>query len=177
MNAFDDQPTLTSDLVSIRPIEATDLEGLYAPASDPRVWADHPAKDRYQRDVFERWFADGQENRALVFLRANSDEIIGSSRYYKVDTEPTDICIGFTFIGLDYWGGAYNRAIKTLMLDHAFRSFDKVWFHIAPSNLRSQKATMKLGASYVRDEVNSLSADGVIWQCYALSATDWQRRT
>jgi RimJ/RimL family protein N-acetyltransferase len=35
------------------------------------------------------------------------------------------------------------------MLDHAFKSYPDVRFHIAPANIRSQKATAKLGADYV----------------------------
>ncbi|MEM1435587.1 MAG: hypothetical protein AAGG11_16125, partial [Pseudomonadota bacterium] len=46
--------------------------------------------------------------------------------------------------------------------------YERVWFHIDPSNLRSQAATKKIGAHFVRDEVNSLSADGRVWKCYAL---------
>jgi RimJ/RimL family protein N-acetyltransferase len=30
------------------------------------------------------------------------------------------VAIGYTFIARDHWGGHYNRALKTLMLDHAF---------------------------------------------------------
>ena len=44
-----------------------------------------------------------------------------------------------------YWGGPTNRALKTLMLEHAFRSVDRVIFHVGAGNLRSRKAMEKLG--------------------------------
>jgi RimJ/RimL family protein N-acetyltransferase len=45
-----------------------------------------------------------------------------------------------------YWGGAYNRELKRLMVEHAFRSVGRILFLIAPMNLRSQHAVLKIGA-------------------------------
>lgn len=103
----------------------------------------------------------------------DSGRIMGSSRYYRVNTAPEDIAIGFTFLGIAFWGGAVNREMKALMLAHAFAHFERVWFHIDPTNLRSQAATQKIGARFVRDEVNNLSSDGGIWKCYAITRSEW----
>jgi len=54
--------------------------------------------------------------------------------------------IGWTFLGRAYWGGRYNGEMKRLMLDHAFRSVNRVIFVIGPDNRRSQRAVEKLGA-------------------------------
>jgi N-acetyltransferase len=35
---FDLQPTLTGDLLVLRPLQASDLEDLYKAASDPLIW-------------------------------------------------------------------------------------------------------------------------------------------
>jgi N-acetyltransferase len=56
---FDLQPTLQNDLLIIRPLKADDFDKLYKVASDPLVWAQHPAKDRYQLAVFTPLFNDG----------------------------------------------------------------------------------------------------------------------
>ena len=60
------------------------------------------------------------------------------------------------------------------MLDHAFQSFHQVWFHIAPSNIRSQKATRKLGAEYVGDAMLNLSGSPSLWTCLRLEREAWQ---
>ncbi len=60
------------------------------------------------------------------------------------------------------WGTTYNRAMKTLMLDHAFQSVEAVLFHVGASNVRSQKAMERLGGvrvglietQYVGERVN-----------------------
>ena len=54
--------------------------------------------------------------------------------------------IGWTFLARAYWGGRYNGEMKRLMLEHAFRSVDRVIFIIGPENRRSQRAVEKIGA-------------------------------
>lgn len=78
-------------------------------------------------------------------------ELIGSSRYYDLDEIQRVVCIGYTFIARRAWGRQYNRALKELMLDHAFRFVDRVVFHVGAGNMRSRKAMEKLGAIYTGD--------------------------
>jgi N-acetyltransferase len=56
---FDLQPTLTGDLLIVRPLAADDFDDLYRAASDPKIWEQHPEPDRHKREVFERFF-DGR---------------------------------------------------------------------------------------------------------------------
>ena len=53
---------------------------------------------------------------------------------------------GWTFLARSHWGGEYNREMKRLMLDHAFRFVGRVVFLIDSANHRSQRATEKIGA-------------------------------
>ncbi|MEM1230369.1 MAG: GNAT family N-acetyltransferase, partial [Pseudomonadota bacterium] len=123
MTNFEYQPNLVGPNAFIRAISESDFDGLYQCASNPLVWAGHPAKDRYRKDVFTDWFEAALSARALVIARRDDRRIMGSSRYYQVETAPTDISIGYTFLGIEYWGGRVNREIKELMIAHAFRSY------------------------------------------------------
>ena len=87
---------------------------------------------------------------------------------------PGTISIGFTFLNHRYWGGAWNFELKRLMLGHAFRRFDAVWFHIDPTNIRSQKATGRLGAEFQHDAVLDLSGTEATWKCYCLTRASWE---
>jgi N-acetyltransferase len=49
---FELQPVLTGELLELRPLRPEDFPELYAVASDPLVWEQHPASDRYREDVF-----------------------------------------------------------------------------------------------------------------------------
>jgi RimJ/RimL family protein N-acetyltransferase len=138
-------------------MDMDDLEPLYRYASDTLLWADHPASDRYNRPVFEQWFRDALDyGSTLVAVDTRTGDAIGSSRYYLLDTRRQEVAIGFTWLARPHWGGATNAAMKSLMLAHAFEQrvgIKTVWFHIAPSNTRSQIATTRIGASLSHSEV------------------------
>ena len=173
---LDLQPELTGETLVLRPLKADDFEGLYAAGSDPAVWAGHPARERYKEDVFRTYF-DAQlvSGAALVFIDRNTGKPVGCSRYYVAPDQPQAISIGFTFLNNAYWGGTTNFEIKRLMLDHAFEGVADVWFHIDPANIRSQKATAKLGAVHAYDAVLDLSGSPVNWMCFRLTRDAWQR--
>ncbi len=59
--AFELQPVLQNELIRVEPLRPEDFEALYAVASDPLIWEQHPAKDRYKREVFAGYFKSGIE--------------------------------------------------------------------------------------------------------------------
>lgn len=143
------QPTLKGRQLLLRPLREDDFDGLHAAASDPLIWEQHPDRDRYRRDVFEtRFFRGGiASGGALCVIDRPSDTIIGSSRYYEYEPAGSSVCIGYTFLARSHWGGGANREMKSLMLAHAFRAVDTVWFHVGEHNIRSRRAVEKLGAT------------------------------
>jgi RimJ/RimL family protein N-acetyltransferase len=143
---FDRQPVLKGALVELRPLRAEDFDDLYAAASDPLVWEQHPVHDRYKEEVFRRYFGEALESGgALVAIDIATGRAIGSSRFHGYDPEKGEIEIGWTFLARSHWGGVYNGEMKQLMLRHAFRFVSSVIFVIGPRNLRSQKAIEKIG--------------------------------
>lgn len=128
-----------------------DFEALFAAASDPLIWQQHPEPDRYKRAIFRRYFDGAIESKgAFVIIDRASGRIVGSSRYCNVNLDRSELEIGWTFLERACWGGSYNRELKSLMLDHAFQFFDRVFFVVGEGNVRSQKAVQKIGASYLK---------------------------
>lgn len=151
---FDLQPTLEGKLLTLRPLRPEDYDALYAVASDPLIWEQHPASDRYEPVVFAAFFREALESGgALVAVDAATGRVIGSSRYYGYDAANSEIEIGWTFLARSHWGGIYNGEMKRLMLRHAFRFVDNVVFLVGPQNFRSQRAVEKIGG--VRDGVRT----------------------
>jgi len=147
---FDLQPSLRGSLMELRPLRREDFDALFQAASDPLIWEQHPEHDRYKREVFQRYFDGAIESKgAFAIVHLESGKIIGSSRYCNFNPEKQEIEIGWTFLERAFWGGTYNRELKTLMLDHAFRFVPRVVFRVGETNLRSQKALQKLGARLV----------------------------
>lgn len=131
----------------MRPVRPSDYDGLFALARDPQVWALHPNSDRYEESVFRAYFEEGLASRgALVASCRSTGRLVGWSRYSRDNVEADEIEIGWTFLGRSYWGGAHNRDMKEMMLEHAFRYVDRVVFRIGAANLRSRRAIEKLGA-------------------------------
>ena len=172
---FDLQPTLIGTRVIVRPLAACDWQPMFAAASDPKIWADHPASDRYQQPVFREFFDVALASAsAFAFVDMNTAEIIGSSRYHGLDPERSEIEIGWTFLTRKYWGGSYNLEVKRLMLEHAFRFVDAVIFWVGETNWRSQRAMEKIGG--VRGEglhSRPMSATDSMDYIYKISKNDW----
>ena len=144
---LDLQPKLSGELLELRPLRPDDWDALYAVASDPLIWAGHPARDRYTEPVFREYFREALESLgALVALDRATGQIIGSSRYVWYGPPRNELEIGWTFLARACWGGAYNGEMKRLMLRHAFRFVDRVIFIVGVDNIRSQKAMLKVGA-------------------------------
>ena len=97
---FNFTPTLSDGTVSISQLEDNDFDALYKIASDKLLWAGHPKKDRYKREVFEQWFENAiASHHALKIYEEKTGLIIGSSRYYEYDAQKKEVAIGYTFIG------------------------------------------------------------------------------
>jgi RimJ/RimL family protein N-acetyltransferase len=143
---FELQPVLKGELIELRPLRSEDWDDLFAVASDPLIWQQHPENDRYTEDVFKIFFKDALDSAgAFVVIDTKSQQIIGSTRFHGYDPEKSEIEIGWTFLARKYWGGRYNREMKQLMLAHAFKFVENVVFFVGESNIRSQKATEKIG--------------------------------
>jgi RimJ/RimL family protein N-acetyltransferase len=133
---------------------------MFAAASDPEIWEQHPESDRYTEAVFRKYF-DGAmaSGSAFAFVDKASSKVIGSSRYWGYEPENSEIEIGWSFLARAYWGGKYNAEIKKLMLKHAFTFVETVIFWIGADNLRSRRATEKIGGM-LRDGVFYRGAAG-----------------
>lgn len=168
------QPELSGPTLRLRPLVAADVEPLYAAAGDPLIWAQHPSPTRYQRPVFDTWFAQALASRGcLVVIDRASERLVGSSRYYALDEAARSVAIGFTFLTREFWGGAANAEMKRLMLAHAFQWASTVWFHVGPDNVRSQKAMAKIGGRYSHRGPLDLGSGPVDYVFYRIDAADF----
>ena len=147
---FDIQPVLIGERVMLRPLVTTDYDALYAVASDPEIWAMHPFRDRYKREVFDGFFADAMTSQgAFAILDRSTNEIIGGTRFANYDPATAEIEIGWTFLATAYWRTGINREVKALMLRHIFQFVRIVVFQVGAHNIRSRTAVERLGATLV----------------------------
>jgi RimJ/RimL family protein N-acetyltransferase len=144
---FQLQPVLKGELIQLRPLRSEHWNDLFAVAADPLIWEQHPESDRYKEEAFKIFFKDALESGgAFVVIDTKSKRIIGSTRFHGYDPEKSEVEIGWTFLARKCWGGRYNREMKQLMLAHAFQFVENVVFYVGENNIRSRKATEKIGA-------------------------------
>ena len=171
--SFEAQPLLVGELLELRPLVPDDWDALYAAASDPLIWEQHPVSDRWREPAFRAFFDDAlASGGALTAIDRADGRIVGSSRYYGWDPGRREVEIGWTFLARSHWGGPYNGEMKRLMLDHAFRFADSVLFFIGPDNRRSQRAVEKLGG-ILESRIERLGRENLVFR---LRGADWAGR-
>lgn len=163
--SFDSQPLLRGELLELRPLREDDFEALFRVASDPLIWEQHPDRNRYQEATFRAFFEEAlASGGALVARDRATGQIIGSSRYHGYDAERSVVEIGWTFLARAFWGGRYNGEMKRLMLEHAFRSVQRVVFVIGPDNRRSQRAVEKLGGVRAGTTTDAQGRERIVYE-------------
>ncbi|HYP78925.1 MAG TPA: GNAT family N-acetyltransferase [Steroidobacteraceae bacterium] len=170
---FEAQPVLHGPTLCLRPLLPEDQEPLWEAARDPLIWEQHPDKTRYHRAGFLRFFQEALASRgALAVVDRASGRIIGTSRFYDWDAARRELAIGSTFLVRQYWGGAANAEMKQLMLRHAARWAEGIWFHVGTANLRSRRAMDKLGARPMFEGQRPLNGALVDFVYYRIDAAD-----
>jgi N-acetyltransferase len=173
--SFDLQPILSGPLLTLRPLNPADHDPLFAVASDPLIWEQHPDKTRSTPAGFNIFFQQAlASGGALLALETGSGKVIGSSRYHGYDQAADVVEVGWTFLARSHWGGRYNREMKRLMLDHAFRFVERVVFLIGPANYRSQRAIEKLGAVRIGVRADGSGRSSLVFQ---ITAREWALRS
>ena len=171
---------MQGELLSLRPLRPEDWDALYAVASDPLIWEQHPAADRYKEEVFREFFREAlasggafavldAPNPEAKAAKAGRDTIIGSSRFFGYNEAQSEIESEWTFLARAYWGGRYNREMKQLMLRHAFQFVERVVFLVGPQNLRSQRAMEKIGGVRAGTRLDATGRESVVFVITAAS--------
>lgn len=175
---IDIQPVLENEKVILHPLQEEDFDALYAVASDPKIWEQHPNKDRWKKDVFKTFFDGAMRSKgAFKIVDKATDEIIGSTRIYDYNEQENSILIGYTFYAVAYWGKGINQSVKAIMLAYLFQFVSKVYFHIGANNIRSQIAIGRLGAEKVAEqEVAYFGEPTKLNFVYEITKENWQKR-
>lgn len=172
---FNIQPILENDKIRLEPLQEGDFEMLYAVASDPKIWEQHPNKDRWKKDVF-RIFFDGamQSKGAFKIVDKSTGKIAGSTRIYDYNEQENSILVGYTFYATEYWGKGINHSVKKLMLDYLFQFVSEVYFHIGAGNARSQIAISRLGAKKIAEqEITYFGENPKLNYIYRIRKEEW----
>jgi len=151
-----DTKKLSGTLLYMELLDAKHVEAIRGLARDERIW--EFTKGLLVNESFDQQFNNyintamdtralsGQQ--ALVVRQVTDKAIIGMTRLYEIDQKDRRLAIGYTWYIPEVWGSSFNKECKFLLLQYVFEGlgFNRVEFHIAHQNIRSQKAVEKIGA-------------------------------
>jgi RimJ/RimL family protein N-acetyltransferase len=169
------QPTLENEKAVLCALQEQDFDALYNVASDPKIWEQHPNKDRWKKDVFKVFFDGAMQSKgAFKILDKTTGSIIGCTRFYDFEEQDNSILIGYTFYATHFWGKGFNHSVKILMLDYIFQFVSNVYFHIGATNFRSQIAINRLGVTKIDEqEVTYFGEQPKLNYVYKLTKEAW----
>ena len=170
-------------MVTLEPLASAHLEPLLeiaTAAPEHYRFTSTPTTPAEAEAYFGAAFRERDAGTAYPFAvrHLGSGEVVGSSRFYKLDYRNRNCEIGFSWFAPSVHGSGVNLESKYLMLLYAFDTLDflRVQFHTDARNIRSQKAILKLGAVYEGTlRAERVMRDGFIRDSmlFSIIHTDW----
>ncbi|HEX9494386.1 MAG TPA: GNAT family protein [Candidatus Limnocylindria bacterium] len=184
-NVFSMLPQVTTDRLALRRVRQSDLDDIYAYASDPDVsrytsWAPHTSPDetrQFVRRVLDAYLEKRVANWGIE-LKAER-KLIGMGGYVWWDPLQSAAELGYV-IGKPYWGqGLMTEAVKA-MIDFGFQrmALNRVVIRMDPRNIGSWRVAEKSGCRFEGIARQAIYAKGkfddlMVW---AILREEWQPR-
>jgi RimJ/RimL family protein N-acetyltransferase len=154
--AADLRRTFSGRLVRVEPLGTEHEPGLIEAAADPDMFAWMPVDMASSRDALHEWLvstlAAAREGSTVPFaiVAADSDRVLGSTRFLELRFEHLRAEIGWTWVARSAWSTGVNVETKLLLLEHAFErvGLRRVEFKTDARNDRSRGALLALGATF-----------------------------
>jgi RimJ/RimL family protein N-acetyltransferase len=138
---------LANARVRLEPLAEVHREALRAAcAADGDIWPVYSIN--LTGTDFDRHFAAklAGESGQCAYAIFDGETLVGCTSWYGIEPGNRAVAIGYTYIAPSVRGGAFNLALKGLMIGHAWRiGFQRIHFDVDVRNTRSQAAVLKLG--------------------------------
>jgi RimJ/RimL family protein N-acetyltransferase len=149
-----DSTMIEGRFIKLIPLELKHLDELYEAGKYPQIWqfntSNIQTKDQMKKYI-EKALEGKDKGVAIPYVLFDkiSNSLVGSTRYYNIDTSNYHLDLGYTWITPSFQKSYVNTESKLLMLGQAFEKWNaiRVGFRVGPNNIISQKSVEKLGAS------------------------------
>ena len=147
------QTPLEGNRITLRPLQYADADALVHAAEDGELWnltvTIVPSPTTV--DAYLKKALDGRDAGTVlpfVIVLKETGEIIGSTRFWKIDRINRKLEIGSSWISTRWQKTFVNTEAKYLMLRYAFETLDcvRVQFTTDENNQKSRNAILRLGA-------------------------------
>lgn len=145
--------TLQGPRILLRPLQYSDADALLRAAADGELWnlTVTVVPSASTIDSYLKKALDGRDAGTVMpfaIVLKDSGEVIGSTRFWKIDPLNRKLEIGSSWISARWQKSFVNTEAKYLMLRHAFEELDcvRVQFTTDENNQKSRNAILRLGA-------------------------------
>jgi len=152
--AFPPQLSLIGDRIALLPMRAEHAAGMLAASSDGELWQSIYTAvpgPKTVDDYIASALADRDQHGARPFVTtlADSGQIVGSTRFSRVDHGNRKCEVGYSWIAKSLQGSFVNPEARYLMFRYAFEHMRwlRVQIQADALNLQSRAALRKLGAT------------------------------
>ena len=145
--------TLTGTTVELQPLQPEHKAALLDAAADGELWnlkvTNVPGPGTVDQYI-DTALAGRTAGSVIPFtiVRRDTGQVVGSTRFWKVDRVNRKLEIGHTWLALSTQKSAINTEAKLLLLTYAFEVLDcvRVQFTTDELNEKSRAAILRLGA-------------------------------
>jgi RimJ/RimL family protein N-acetyltransferase len=145
--------SLIGKKIQLRPLLVSDGAALVQAAADGELW-NLPFTVVPSVETVDAYINTALEGQAagtvipFVIETLDSKQVIGTTRFWKIDRKNRKLEIGHTWISASWQRTCVNTEAKFLMLCHAFEQLNcvRVQFTTDEINGKSRKALLRLGA-------------------------------
>ncbi len=173
---------IEGELVILEPISLEHIEGLTEAVKDGELWtlwyANVPTPNQMHEYVKEAIESSASGDIAYVVRMKESGNIVGTTRYYSVDSKNKRAMIGYTWYSDSVRRTRVNTECKLLLLREIFETYNAiaVEFRTHFHNTASRKAIERLGAK--QDGIlrsHQIMRDGSLRDTvvYSIIAAEW----
>nr|WP_315445784.1 GNAT family N-acetyltransferase [uncultured Pseudomonas sp.] len=145
--------TLQGQRIVLRPLQYSDADALVRAAADGELWdlTVTVVPSASTVDSYLQKALDGRDAGTVLpfaITLKDSGEVIGSTRFWKIDPLNRKLEIGSSWISASWQKSFVNTEAKYLMLRHAFEELEcvRVQFTTDENNQKSRQAILRLGA-------------------------------
>ena len=163
--SFAHKPTLTGDLVRLRPVAPQDVPGLLEMLEDPegnRLTGTHSEFTREQAEAWYATRAEHDDRLDLAIVERTGDRYVGEVVLSELDPDNRSCGFRISLIGPRAFGHGYGTEATRLAIAHAFETvgLNRVELEVYDFNPRARHVYEKAGFVHEGTKRQALLWDG-----------------
>ncbi len=178
--SFAEKPTLTGDLVVLRPVRVADAPALLSGMLDPEVARLTGTHMKSRPEELERWYASRAEHHDrldLAIVERATGECVGEVVLNDLDPRNCSCSFRIALFGRRFFGRGLGTEASRMILGHAFdvAGLHRVELEVYAFNPRARHVYEQIGFVHEGTKRDALCWDGEWIDAYAMAvlAHEW----